>query len=254
MSEAVRGMFDALARRYDRGNDLLSFGLHRRWKHAAARLALSASQPGRPFRLLDCACGSGDILLAAWAQYPRFPFASFEGIGLDFAPEMLEVARQRALRGGDAQEQRLRFVHGDALDLQFKDGEFDAATIGFGIRNVDDPALCLREMARVVRPGGHVVVLETGQPANSLWRAIYRAYGHLIMEPLGGLSTGQRSAYRYLNETAARFPCGPAFLEIMRATRIGEPGPAGQAFSSVRGWPLLGGIAWLYLAVSTEIS
>lgn len=233
-------MFDALARRYDLGNDLLSLGLHRAWKQAAAREALRAAQAGR-LRALDCACGSGDILLAMARQARGRLDCALHG--LDFSSEMLEVCQQRLDASGAGAQVEL--VCGDVLNLQYADGSFDAATIGFGIRNVDDPLRGICEMARVVRPGGRVVVLETGQPGNRLWRAVYRLYGRLVMEPLGGIATGQREAYAYLNRTAASFPCGERFMQLMRSAK---PGSA-PAFSAVSGRALMGGIAWLYCGI-----
>ncbi len=256
MSEAVRGMFNSLARRYDLGNDLLSLGLHRRWKLAAAARALdvarlpersvaaSAESVHPPLRILDCACGSGDVALAIARLAVRRGVGA-RICGLDFAAEMLEVASQRCAAWSAQSGVSIGLEQGDLLALPYSSESFDAATIAFGIRNVDDPVVGLREMARVLRRNGRVVVLETGQPANKLWRAIYNIYGHVIMEPLGALATGQREAYTYLNRTAASFPCGERFMHLMRGVELGSR----PVFSSVSGRPLMGGIAWLYVAI-----
>src|SRR5205814_8890825 len=109
----------------------------------------------------------------------------------------------------------VKFAVADVLALPYPDASFDIASIGFGIRNVDDPLRCLREMARVVKPGGSVVVLEFGQPRGA-FGALFRAYSRGVMPLVGGLLTGNRAAYEYLPRTAAAFPAGEKFLDLMR--------------------------------------
>jgi demethylmenaquinone methyltransferase/2-methoxy-6-polyprenyl-1,4-benzoquinol methylase len=128
----------------------------------------------------------------------------------------------------------------DALALPFRSASFDVASIAFGIRNVDDPVRCLREMARVVRPGGRVVVLEFGQPRGP-FGALFRAYSRHAMPAIGGLLTGNRAAYEYLPRTAASFPAGEKFLALMD-----EAG----AFSERAAWPLTFGTAFVYVATA----
>src|SRR5262249_10588180 len=129
------------------------------------------------------------------------------------------------------------FETADALALPYPDASFDVASISFGIRNVDDPVKCLQEMARVVKPGGKVLVLEFGQP-RGLWGAMYRLYSRVVMPTVGGLLTGNRAAYLYLPRTAAAFPAGENFLELMDRSGV---------FATSTAQPLTGGITWLYV-------
>ncbi len=202
MSTQVREMFASIARRYDAANEVLSLGAHRAWRRAA--VALSGAAPGQ--RVLDCATGTGDLAFA----FKRAVGPDGEVVGTDFCAEMLASAPEKARRAG----LHVRFEVADALALPYGAGSFDIASIGFGIRNVDDPVRCLREMARVVRPGGRVVVLEFGQPSGA-FGALFRAYSRSVMPAVGGLLTGNRAAYEYLPRTAAAFPSGDRFLALM---------------------------------------
>jgi demethylmenaquinone methyltransferase/2-methoxy-6-polyprenyl-1,4-benzoquinol methylase len=225
VSEQVREMFASIARRYDAANEVLSLGVHRGWRRAAVRL--SGAVPGD--RVLDCATGTGDLALA----FKRAVGPTGEVVGTDFCEEMLAPAPAKARRAG----LEVRFEVADALALPYADRSFDVASIAFGIRNVDDPVRCLREMARVVRPGGRVVVLEFGQPRGP-FGALFRVYSRQVMPALGGLLTGNRSAYEYLPRTAAAFPAGDRFLALMS-----ESG----SFSQRGATPLLAGTAYVYV-------
>jgi demethylmenaquinone methyltransferase/2-methoxy-6-polyprenyl-1,4-benzoquinol methylase len=221
MSEQVREMFSSIAGRYDVTNVVLSFGLDHRWRQVTVR----AGRTGPGMRVLDCATGTGDLALA-------FRRTGADVVGTDFCAPMLGPAREKAKAAG----LDVTFEVADALALPYPDASFDLASISFGIRNVDDPVRCLREMARVVKPGGRVLVLEFGQP-RGLWGALYRFYSLVVMPFVGGLLTGNRAAYQYLPRTAAAFPAGEAFLELM--DRSGSF--AGRSARS-----LTGGITWLY--------
>lgn len=229
MSEQVRLMFTELAERYDAGNDVLSFGTHRLWKRRLVRRA--AVRPGA--QVLDVATGTGDIALR---------FADAVGpqgrvIGADFSAKMIQQAKQRP----NNQKPNLSFEVGDAMNLRFPDGTFDISSISFGIRNVDDPVVALREMRRVLKPGGRIVVMEFGQP-RGLFGALYRFYTSNIGPIIGGLISGKRSAYEYLDRTAAAFPAGQAFLELMH--QAGFQNPTKES--------LFGGIAFIYVGVKSE--
>ena len=167
----VNDLFARIARRYDLINDLQSFGLHRLWKRRVIRLA--AVKPGQ--RALDLCCGTGDIALALARQ-------GAETIGLDFSENMLAVAERRRPRG----IVDIKFTQGDAQLLSYADESFDIVTVGYGLRNLTSWETGLAEMRRVARPGGRLIVLEFGKPANSLWRALY--FTHLKCSvPLIGL-------------------------------------------------------------------
>jgi len=225
VSEQVREMFASIARRYDAANEVLSLGVHRGWRRAAVRL--SGVVPGD--RVLDCATGTGDLALA----FKRAVGPTGEVVGTDFCAEMLASAPAKARRAG----LEVRFEVADALALPYADRSFDVASIAFGIRNVDDPVRCLREMARVVRPAGRVAVLEFGQP-HGPFGALFRVYSRQVMPAIGGLLTGNRSAYEYLPRTAAAFPAGDRFLALMD--------DAGS-FSQRSATPLLAGTAYVYV-------
>jgi len=225
MSTQVQQMFSAIAPRYDVANEVLSLGVHRRWRARAVKH--SGAQPGHA--VLDCATGTGDLAFA----FKRAVGPAGRVVGTDFCQEMLAEAPRKAARMG----LDVKFEVADALDLPYPDGLFDVASIAFGIRNVDDPVRCLRQMARVVRPGGRVVVLEFGQPGG-LFGVLFRFYSRTVMPAVGALLTGQRAAYEYLPRTAAAFPAGDGFLSLMD-----EAG----AFSARAAHPLTFGVAYAYV-------
>jgi demethylmenaquinone methyltransferase/2-methoxy-6-polyprenyl-1,4-benzoquinol methylase len=227
MSAEVREMFASIARRYDTANEVLSLGVHKGWRRAAVHL--SGATPGQ--RVLDCATGTGDLAL----EFKRAVGPRGEVIGTDFCAEMLERAPAKAAKAG----LQVKFAVADVLALPSPDGQFDVASIAFGIRNVDDPLLCLREMARVVKPGGCVIVLEFGQP-HGPFGALFRAYSRGVMPVVGGLLTGNRAAYEYLPRTAAAFPAGEKFLGLLRES---------DAFSATEAHPLTFGTAYVYRGV-----
>ena len=227
MSAEVREMFASIARRYDTANEVLSLGIHKGWRRAA--VDLSGAAPGQ--RVLDCATGTGDLAL----EFKRAVGAGGEVIGTDFCAEMLESAPAKAAKA----HLQVKFAVADVLALPYPDGQFDVASIAFGIRNVDDPLLCLREMARVVKTGGCVIVLEFGQPRGP-FGALFRAYSRGVMPVVGGLLTGNRAAYEYLPRTAAAFPAGEKFLDVMRES---------DAFSAMEAHPLTFGTAYVYRGV-----
>jgi demethylmenaquinone methyltransferase / 2-methoxy-6-polyprenyl-1,4-benzoquinol methylase len=223
MSTEVRQMFSSIATRYDVTNEVLSFGIHRLWRRTAIRL--SGAKPGDA--VLDCATGTGDLAIA----FKHTVGGDGRVVGTDFCPEMLESAPAKAAKEG----LEIEFAVADAMDLrQYADDTFDVASISFGIRNVDDPVKCLKEMARVVKPGGRVVVLEFGQP-RGLFGGLFRFYSKVLMPFVGGLITGNRAAYEYLPRTAAAFPAGEKFLELMDRSgayrkRVANPLTFGTAY------------------------
>ncbi len=218
-------MFARIAPRYDAANDILSFGLHRLWRRRVVHLA--QARPGQ--RVLDCATGTGDLALA----FKSAVGSGGQVVGTDFCAPMLTTAPAKARRA----HLDVTFEVADVLALPFANDSFDIASIAFGIRNVDAPAQCLREMARVVRPGGRVAVLEFGQPFG-LFRLPYTLYSRHIMPALGGLLSGDRAAYEYLPRTAAAFPSRDRFLALMDSAGV---------FVSARFFSFTFGIAYLYL-------
>ena len=209
----VRDLFARIAPRYDRINDLQSFGLHRLWKRRVLRLAAPA--PG--VRALDACCGTGDIALALAAR-------GAETVGLDFSAEMLQVAARRMARrqsAGGAETPRaagfrLRFMRGDALHMPFETGRFEIVTVGYGLRNLADLKAGLSEMARVAAPGGRLVALDFGQPDNRVWRGIYYGYLRLIVPVLGRVFCGNAAAYAYILESLKHYPGQNGVAALMR--------------------------------------
>jgi demethylmenaquinone methyltransferase / 2-methoxy-6-polyprenyl-1,4-benzoquinol methylase len=197
----VRAMFDRIAGLYDRMNGMMTAGLHHQWRRRATELAQLS--PGA--RVLDVATGTGDLALALAGVAP-----GGEVIGVDFSERMLELARAKAdARPAALRGVGVRFETGNALALRYADDEFDAATVGFGARNFSDLERGLAEMARVVRPGGRVVVLEITTPRRPPLSTFFRLWFDRVVPALGRLV--DRQAYSYLPSSVRRFP-GPEEL------------------------------------------
>jgi demethylmenaquinone methyltransferase / 2-methoxy-6-polyprenyl-1,4-benzoquinol methylase len=200
----VRDMFDRVAGFYDLLNSAMSAGLHHRWRERAADIA--GVGPGS--RVLDVASGTGDLAL----ELARRVAPGGEVLGSDFSEGMLARARRKA-----GAYPNLRFEWGDALDLSYADDSFDAATVGFAVRNFSDLGRGLAEMVRVVRPGGRVMVLEFTTPARAPLSWFYRLWFDRIVPQLGRLSADP-AAYNYLPESVRRFPAPAALAgELERA-------------------------------------
>jgi demethylmenaquinone methyltransferase/2-methoxy-6-polyprenyl-1,4-benzoquinol methylase len=214
---AVKAMFGRVARRYRLANAILSGGMDFFWRRRAAAIVKSWS----PRRVLDVATGSGDLARTIEKAVPEA-----EVTGSDFTPEMLEVAKRLGSK---------RLVQADAMALPFKDAEFDAVTVAFGLRNMASWEGALREMARVLVPGGHVLVLDFSIPPQPL-KSFYRPYLHYVLPRLASVITGERDAYRYLAQSIEAFPSGEALCNLMS-----EAG-----FDQTTFLPLSGGIVSLY--------
>ena len=211
-------MFGRIAPRYDLLNRVLSVGIDRRWRSAVLKRAGALEGA----RVVDACCGTGDL---TWA----FEGAGARVLGVDFTPEMLSLAEaKRGQRPG-------LFVTGDALRLPVQSGVADVASVAFGIRNVADRSEGLSELARVVRPGGRVLVLEFSMPRNRLLGAGYRVYFTRILPRIGGLVSGDSAAYRYLPDTVLAWPSPSELQAEMESVGLVDCG-----FQ-----PLSGGIACL---------
>ena len=222
-------MFDAIARRYDTLNHLLSAGLDRRWRKRAIReLRLSGSE-----RVLDVCTGTADLAIEA-ATSPSG--RAREVVGVDFAGAMLGIGLEKVRRARLGASVRL--VRGDATRLPVPDASFDAAMIAFGIRNVVDPAQGARELARALRPGGRLAILEFGMPRRRVLGAAYRWYFRVVLPRIGRLISRHGDAYSYLPASVAEFPSDAAFVQLLEET----------GFSSVRAVPLALGVVYLYSA------
>jgi len=203
-------MFDRIAGRYDVLNSLMSAGLHHRWRERAAERA----ELGSGDSALDVCCGTGDLTLELAHRVAPDGYV----VGCDFSEPMLDLARDKAAeRGADG----TRFEWADALQLPYADARFDAVTVGFGLRNFADRDLGLRELARVLRPGGRLVVLEFTQPRRPPFSTFYAIWFDRIV-PLLGRLTRDPEAYSYLAESVRGFPDPPGLAAKMQDAGLGR--------------------------------
>jgi demethylmenaquinone methyltransferase / 2-methoxy-6-polyprenyl-1,4-benzoquinol methylase len=202
----VRAMFSRLAERYDLVNDVMSFGMHRRWKKRTAALA----GQGRPRRWLDLCCGTGDIAFLARQAHP-----SATVVGADFTLPMLRVARERGRQEGAG----IGWIQGDALSLPFADAAFDVVTVGYGLRNLANPEVGLSEIRRVLAPGGRAAILDFGKPSNLIAGALYQAFLYTMMPAVGWIFHGDPQTYLYIPESLKRYPAQRGVLDLMQ--RVG---------------------------------
>jgi len=223
-STEVKRMFASIAGSYDLGNTVLSFGMHHLWKRKLVH-SLPAV-PGQ--RVLDICTGTGDLLPLLHKRYGAV-------IGVDFCFPMLALGQQKHAQPNGAS---YALVQGDALSLPFADESFDIVSVAFGVRNFEDLRTGLREMKRVTKQGGKILVLEFGQPTGFLFGPLYRFYSRYLMPLIGGVITGNKAAYTYLPKTAEQFPCGAQFEAVLE--EVGLQLEASEA--------LTGGIAYIYVA------
>jgi demethylmenaquinone methyltransferase / 2-methoxy-6-polyprenyl-1,4-benzoquinol methylase len=216
--DAVRSMFDRISPVYDAMNRTMTMGLDQRWRRATVAAVV---RPGD--RMLDACCGTGDLAVAGLRAGGRVT-------GLDFSERMLERARRKS---GEVE-----WVQGDALALPFEDGSFDAATVGFGVRNLDDLERGLAELRRVLRSGGRVAILEITRP-RGLLAPFYRLWFDGVV-PLLGKALPGGSAYTYLPASVRRFPGPEALAELLRTS----------GFDDVRWRTFAGGIVALHIGMA----
>jgi demethylmenaquinone methyltransferase/2-methoxy-6-polyprenyl-1,4-benzoquinol methylase len=223
----VHRVFESIANDYDRMNTLLSFRRHKAWRQAAMKKM--AVQPGET--AIDVCCGTCD-----WAISLAEASGTGKVIGLDFSRNMLQVGQQKINTLGRAGQ--IELIHGNAMELPFSDDTFDHATIGFALRNVPDYRHVIREMARVVKPGGQVVSLELSKPTWPVFRLVYYLYFQRILPLLGKWFAGRYEQYRWLPESLVTFPDYRELARIME-----EEG----CFDRVEVKPLTGGVAALHI-------
>jgi demethylmenaquinone methyltransferase / 2-methoxy-6-polyprenyl-1,4-benzoquinol methylase len=219
----VREMFGSIATRYDLANHVLSCGIDFYWRARAAKIV----DTWHPHEIADLATGTGDLALAMQKKLPHAELTA-----VDVLPEMLEIARRKGVR---------QVVLADAMELPFDDASFDCVTIAFGLRNLENCSSALTEMWRVLKPKGHLLVLEFSMPTMPIVRAAYRFYLHRCLPLLGSFLTQKKSAYDYLGDSIEEFPSGNAMCELMRETGYVSP-----SFER-----LTGGIVTIYTAAKS---
>lgn len=228
-SSKIKNMFSGISGKYDAANEVLSLGLYNKWY----KELIEISKVGDNNIVLDCATGTGNLALKIKSSFPNSHI-----IGVDFTREMLDIAKIKSHELGLG----IDFIEADVLNLPFADDSFDFSTICFGIRNTENPYLCLKEMARVTKKSGKVIVLEFGNP-NGLSSILYNSYRRWIMPIIGGIVTGNYKAYKYLSVTSKEFPNGDSFIELMKAT--GD-------FSETYMKKLTFGVSFIYIGMVTK--
>ena len=223
----IAGMFDSIAPRYDLLNRVLSLGLDQKWR----RRGVDALQLGPSPRVLDLCSGTADLALAVTAHH-----TDASVVGVDFSGAMLRLGLEKVRRAG--LEKRIRLIRGDATRIPLADATCDGATIGFGIRNVAEPEHALAELARVLRPGARVSILEFGQPRLPGVRTLYAWYFRYLLPAIGRRVSHHQNAYSYLPASVGAFPPPAEF-----ARSIDRHG-----FLGVEAVPLTFGIVYLYVA------
>lgn len=226
VGQDVQDMFGSIATRYDVANSCLSLGIHKWWRKKLAKQWRQFPVDGP---VLDLCSGTGDVLFELENSFPMC-------IGADFCLPMLEQGKKRRSRS--------LFLQADAQCLPFSDETFALLTVSFGVRNIENLQLGLQEMYRVLKPGGHLLIMEFGQPKNKIWNALFSFYSFQVMPLLGGLLTGNRAAYEYLPRTSRHFPCEAEFVaELERAH-----------FQRCSSQSLTGGVAYIYHGQKEAVS
>ena len=224
----IRAMFDRIAPSYDTLNHLMSLGIDYLWRRRAVRELRKFA----PKRVLDLATGTCDLAIAI--------AKGIEGVkvtGTDISTEMVEVGRAKVAERGLSEQIELGIA--DAEQLPYGEGEFDAVTVGFGVRNFVHKEQGLSEMARVLRSGGVVEILELSRPTNKIFGPIFRFYFHKLMPIVGGWISGDRAAYNYLPASVDKFPAPERFVEMMREAGLEE----------CRAISLTFGVAYIYIGI-----
>jgi len=226
----VRQMFDGISPQYDLMNRIISGGIDIKWRKNVVSMLIEK----QPEKILDVATGTGDLAIALLQT------KATEIIGIDISEGMLDIGKQKVRN--NQWDQKIKMQIGDSENIDYPDDYFDAATVAFGVRNFENLDKGLSEILRVLRPGGDLIILETAVPNNYLLRQFYHLYTQFIMPVIGNMFSKDKSAYQYLSDSAAAFPFGKAFNNIL----------AKNGFIEIEDIPQTLGVASIYRAQKPE--
>ncbi len=221
----IQTLFSDISKNYDTANDAITFGMARSWRKKLVKW--SDAKPDD--KILDIATGTGDLAF----DFLNYTNEKAEVIGIDFCQPMLDIANDKA----KIKDSKIQFIWGDATDLKFLSETFDIVSISYGIRNVENFEKAIQEMHRVLKPGGRFMILETGSKDAGILSPLINIYASYIMPIVGGLISGQKSAYKYLCESSSLFPSGKNLVD-----KILKVAP----FKTAENKKILGGASFLY--------
>lgn len=224
--EGIRRLFNSIASDYDRLNHILSLNIDKGWRRKAVK---EIADKDSPVKVLDVACGTGDFTI----EIARKVAVGSEVIGVDISEGMMEIGKEKMLKAGVAAEMSVA----DCEALPYDQNTFDRIAVGFGVRNFEHLDLGLREMCRVLKPDGKLVILELSLPSNRFVRGCYMLYFQKILPMVGGFLSGDRGAYEYLRTSVLRFPAPDKFIEMLKSA----------GFEQVEHRPLTFGICRMYV-------
>ncbi|MBR5141899.1 MAG: bifunctional demethylmenaquinone methyltransferase/2-methoxy-6-polyprenyl-1,4-benzoquinol methylase UbiE [Bacteroidales bacterium] len=224
--EGIRRLFNSIASDYDRLNHILSLNIDKGWRRKAVK---EIADKDSPVKVLDVACGTGDFTI----EIAKKVSAGSEVIGVDISEGMMEIGKEKMLKTGVTAEMTVA----DCEALPYDQNTFDRIAVGFGVRNFEHLDLGLREMCRVLKPDGKLVILELSLPSNRLVRGCYMLYFQKILPMVGGFLSGDRGAYEYLRTSVLRFPAPDKFIEMLKSA----------GFEQVEHRPLTFGICRMYI-------
>ena len=224
--EGIRRLFNSIASDYDRLNHILSLNIDKGWRRKAVK---EIADKDSPVKVLDVACGTGDFTI----EIAKKVSAGSEVIGVDISEGMMEIGKEKMLKAGVTAEMTVA----DCEALPYDQNTFDRIAVGFGVRNFEHLDLGIREMCRVLKPDGKLVILELSLPSNRLVRGCYMLYFQKILPMVGGFLSGDRGAYEYLRTSVLRFPAPDKFIEMLKSA----------GFEQVEHRPLTFGICRMYV-------
>ena len=231
--EGIRRLFDKIAPDYDRLNHILSLNIDKGWRRKAVR---QIADEDRAMKILDVACGTADFTI----EIAQKVSPASEVIGIDISEGMMAIGKEKIKKAGVSAE----LHNADCEALPYEDNSFDRISVGFGVRNFEHLDIGLKEMFRVLRPEGKLVILELSVPSNAVVRWFYKLYFLKILPAVGGLVSGDRGAYEYLPASVLRFPAPKEFIRMMKSA----------GFDTVAHTPFTLGICRMYVGTKSSIS